>query len=201
MMREQTWFNVVAGVVALAVVAGLFLGASLSGGSATASGSTPPASPSVDHLYLTVAFNPVTGLDEYFPANFTVPAHTLVIVTITNYDNGTNPVPAAVANVIGTVGGTESVVYPGTSAATTVSSVDITDIAHTFSVPVAGGGYALNAPIPAAGPTGLPTTVSFGTYFNQTGDLVWMCMAPCDPGSMVTPGFMTGTITVTASGQ
>lgn len=200
MTREQTWFNVVAGVVALAVVLGVFLGASLSPGSANASGSAPPASATVDHLYLTVAFDPVTGLDQYFPANFTVPAHTLVIVTVTNYDNGTNTVPASAGQVVGTVGGTIVVAAPG-AAPQTVSAVDVTDIAHTFTVPGTGGAYQLNVPIPPAGPTGAPTVVTFGTYFNSTGSLVWMCLAPCDGESMSTPGLMTGTITVTAGGE
>jgi hypothetical protein len=38
--------------------------------------------------------------------------------------------------------------------------------------------------------------VTFSAYCNVTGDFMWHYMAPCDPVSMVTPGYMMGTLTV-----
>lgn len=145
------------------------------------------ASATSDHLYLTVAYNPYTGLDQYFPANFTVPANIPVVITITNYDNGTNLVPAAYAAVRGTVDGTETV----NGAA--VQSVPADQIAHTFTL--LAGPYDINIPIPAAQGT-TPTVVSFTLVLTQTGVFTWHCMAPCDPDAMDTLGFMMGSMTV-----
>ncbi len=145
-----------------------------------------------DHLYLSIGFDPYTGLDQYFPANFTVPANVPVVITITNYDNGTNAVPAAYANVAGTVGGTESITNASVSD-TAVTSVPTTQIAHTFTLTAAP--YDINAPIPSAqGRT--PTVVTFTVVFTSAGQFVWHCKAPCDMSAMMTPGFMTGTVTV-----
>ncbi|MDE1881643.1 MAG: hypothetical protein KGI89_13995, partial [Euryarchaeota archaeon] len=55
----------------------------------------------------------------------------------------------------------------------------------------------LNVPIPvASGAGGTPTEVTFTTVFDHAETLTWTCMAPCGSGPMSTPGFMTGTITV-----
>lgn len=145
-----------------------------------------------EHLYLSIAYDPYTGLDQYFPANFSVPVNVPVIITITNYDNGTNLVPAAFDAVQGTVGGTETVT---TAAASNVpvTSVPADQVAHTFTLIT--GPYDLNVPIPAAQDT-TPTVVSFTVVFTSTGQFVWHCMAPCDDAAMATPGFMTGTVTV-----
>ena len=185
---------IVLGVFAGTVATGVLAPYALSGPSTTA-----PGGPYT--LYLTVAFNPGSGHDEYFPANFTVPAHTLVIVTIADYDNGSNPVPAVDGVVQGTVGGTETVVNATYPSGHAVSSVNGTEVAHTFTV--ATGGYALNVPVPPANRIDtagniVPTLVTFGTYFNLTGTFVWHCLAPCDAWSMRTPGYMMGTLTVEA---
>lgn len=148
-----------------------------------------------DHLYLAIAFNPYTGLDQYFPANFSVPANVPVLITITNYDNGTNIVPAAYAKVLGTVGGTETVTN-GTASGVPVTSVPTTGISHTFTL--IAGPYAVNIPIPPAQDQ-TPTVVSFTVVFATPGQFVWHCMAPCDSAAMATLGFMMGTVTVVGS--
>lgn len=154
----------------------------------------PPVvtSAGTEHLYLSVAYDPFTGLDEYFPANFSVPANIPVLFTITNYDNGTNVVPAAFTQVLGTQGGTETVTN-GTASGVTLSAVAADAIAHTFTIE--SGSVHLNVPIPAAQDT-TPTVVSFTVIFTSAGQFVWHCMAPCDMDAMMTPGFMTGTVTV-----
>jgi hypothetical protein len=154
----------------------------------------PPVvtSAGTEHLYLSIAYDPYTGLDQYFPANFTVSANTPILITITNYDNGTNVVPAAFGQVLGTVGGTETVTN-ATASGVTLSSVPADAITHTFTID--SGSVHLNVPIPAAQDT-TPTVVSFTVTFTSAGEFVWHCMAPCDMDAMTTPGFMTGTVTV-----
>ncbi len=151
------------------------------------------ASPSVpEHLYLTVAFDPYTGADRYFPGNFSIPANVPVTITITNYDNGTNPVPASYGQVLGTVGGTETVTN-ATMNGVAVASVPADHVAHTFTL--ISSPYDINVPIPAAdGQT--PTVVSFTVQFSATGVFDWHCMAPCDGQAMETAGYMTGSVTV-----
>ncbi len=135
---------------------------------------TPP------HLYLTVGFNFTTGEDEYFPANFTIPADVNVVVTITNYDNGTNPVADSLGQVTGTVGG--SAIINGL----TVTSIPGASVSHTFTIMALG----INVPIPAS------SSVTFTIRPEGPGTYQWHCMAPCDTNAMDTPGFMEGTLTV-----
>lgn len=134
------------------------------------------------HLYLTVGFNFTTGEDQYYPANFSVPADVEVVVTITNYDNGTNPVPDQEGRVTGTVGNT------ATASGASFASIPGSQVSHTFSVPALG----INVPIPAS------STVVFSLMLEQPGTYAWHCLAPCDANAMATPGFMEGTLTVGA---
>lgn len=173
---------------AVLLVVGVLLGGIL--GHAVA----PPAvtTSGTEHLYLSIAYDPYTGLDKYFPANFTVPANVPVVITITNYDNGTNAVPAAFSQVLGTVGGTESVTN-ATASGVALTSVPVDRITHTFTLDTSP--YNINVPIPAAQDT-TPTVVTFTVVLTTTGQFVWRCMAPCDMSAMKTPGFMMGTVTV-----
>jgi len=134
------------------------------------------------HLYLTIGFNFTTGLDQYFPANFTIPADLNVVFTITNYDNATNPLSDQFGIVTGTVGGTATI------DGQTVNKIPGSRISHTFSILPLG----VNVPIPGR------STVTFTLIVEQAGSFHWNCMAPCDPESMSTPGFMQGTMTVGA---
>ena len=196
MTTESSWYTWVAAGMALVVVVGLVTGLGLGsgyGGSAKAS-STSQGSNAPAYLYLTVAFNPVNGMDEYFPANFSVPAHTLVHFVITNYDNGVNLVPTQYSQDLGVVGGVSTWDNSSMAAPVTAGSVPLNEISHTFTLE--SGGYMLNVPVPAATDAAHPTTLSFSAYFNTTGTFNWQCMAPCDEGSMATPGYMAGSITV-----
>lgn len=132
------------------------------------------------HLYLTVGFNFTTGEDQYFPANFTIPSDLDVIITITNYDNATNPVPDAYGKVTGTVGGTATI------AGLEVTSIPGRSVSHTFTIMSLG----VNVPLPVS------SSVTFVLYVETAGSYEWHCMAPCDANAMSTPGFMQGTLTV-----
>ncbi|HYM40120.1 MAG TPA: hypothetical protein VEY12_08275 [Thermoplasmata archaeon] len=182
-------------VVTITLVLGILLGSvayGLLAPAGHASGATGPAS--IDRLYLTIAFNPGTGHDEYFPANFTVPADTPVLVTITCYDNASNPVPNAVGEVKGTVGGVETITNETNPNGFVVSRVNGTAVSHTFTLN--SPPYDLNVPVPPAPSKAVPVLVTFGAYFNATGSFMWQCLAPCDPVSMATMGLMMGTVTV-----
>ncbi len=151
------------------------------------------ATPAKDYIYLTIGFNSATGLDEYFPANFSVPAGVPVQFTITNYDNGTNPVANAVGVVRGTVDGTESVSVAG-QPPQVLSALAGNEVSHTFTIE--SGGVFVSAAMPAAVSLSQPTVVTFTVLFNTPGIYTWHCLAPCDLQAMGVPGFMTGTMTV-----
>ncbi|HYK92729.1 MAG TPA: hypothetical protein VEY07_01640 [Thermoplasmata archaeon] len=194
-MTESSWYTWVAAGMALVVVVGLVAGLGLGsnfgspGGTKTGGANSAPA-----YLYLTIAFNPQNGMDQYFPANFSVPANTMVHFVVTNYDNGHNVVASQYTQVLGTVGGVSTWVNSSMSTPVTAGAVPSAEISHTFTLE--NGGYMLNVPIPMATDAANPTTVTFSAFFNSTGTFTWECMAPCDPGSMVTPGYMAGTVTV-----
>jgi plastocyanin len=149
--------------------------------------------PAKDYVSLTIGLDPATGLDQYSPANFSVPAGVPVQFTITNHDNGTNPVANSVGVVRGTVDGTESLSLPG-QAAQIITALPGNQVSHTFTVE--SGGVYVSVAIPAATSSSQPTVVTFTVVFGTPGSYVWMCMAPCDMQAMGVPGFMTGTITV-----
>jgi hypothetical protein len=164
----------VAGILA---VLGLLLGAVLAVGLNLDRAIDETNPPALTHIYLSMAFNPYNGLDEVFPANFTIPAGADVMFTITNYDNATNPVPDSFAVVTG--------VRDVTGAATSGS-----DVTHTFTIHALG----INVPVPPAQGR-KPAIVTFIAHVDVRGDYAWMCMAPCDAVAMATPGFMQGTMT------
>ncbi len=153
-----------------------------------------PAPNGTEYLFLTIGFDYATGLDRYMPANFTVPTHTPVLVTITNYDNASNFVSNASTTVFGTVGNTETMRSSSDTQGMVMGSVPANRIAHTFTL--SDGPYSINVPVAAAASRGDPMIVTFTAYFNVTGTFTWHCMASCDPASMLTSGYMQGTVTV-----
>ncbi|MHB8586327.1 MAG: hypothetical protein ACYDDF_10900 [Thermoplasmatota archaeon] len=181
-------------IALLAFAAIVLAGAAFATGLAASGMGGNPAPSKTDYLYLTITQNPNNGIDTYLPANFSVPAGTDVVVTITNYDNGTNPVDPYYSQIRGTVGGTETL-YADSPGATVVSgSIDNATVGHTFTI--SANGVDVNAPIPPA--TNHPTVVRFTLHFTKAGLYPWNCFAPCDMGAMGKRGYMAGTLTVTA---
>jgi hypothetical protein len=126
---------------------------------------------------------------RYVPANFSVPAHHLLIFVITSHDGSYHRGPCCYndSGVTGVLGDEEYL--NGSSSG--VSAIRASHIAHTFTsfdVP-----YGLNVPIPVASGS-VPTMVQFSLYLNKTGQFTWMCVTFCP--TMMESGFMTGTITV-----
>jgi hypothetical protein len=216
-------------LVGAAVVAatGLILssaGAQASPLSATVTGTAQTSQGVLPHAFLNIATYPdsaqgVHGKDggahpdwvTYGPtSNFRVPAHSLVTVTIKQYDTGdviTNPY---FATPRGTVGGTETV------NGKTVSHVNADSVGHTFTLhaaPTNQDPLFVSVPLPAlpdsAVPVGnaeypKPNVVTFSFITGGRGDYVWNCEFPCGDGfydgfggPMSTRGYMSGTLTVT----
>lgn len=183
-MKDQTFYNLVAGGVAFGIVTmmvvwtGLIAGAGAHTGAAPSDDSAAPA-----NMYLTVQVNPDNGMPQYAPSNFTV-EQGLVIFTISDYDS-VEPWAACPCNVTGTVGNVESI------NGTTVSEVPSSNAAHTFTIAALG----LNVVSPGN------STVTFEVDFTHAGTYVWTCLAPCGSSGysgapMGQPGYMSGTITV-----
>ena len=131
----------------------------------------------------------------YTPSTLVLPAHSLVTLTIRNYDLGDTPLPnnSQFTKVQGTVGGTALVNgKPYTSLAGD-------KVAHTFTITKLN----LNVPIPGDAPNGASyVAVTFTFRTGDAGTYMFECFDPCGTGSMgwmgpmMTKGYMTGTVTV-----
>jgi hypothetical protein len=148
-----------------------------------------------------VSYGPTTDL--------TVPAHSLVTVTIRQYDGGERITNPYFARVHGTIGDVERVNGKVTRA------VDPDHVGHTFTIhaaPTAQDPLFVNAPLPAVPDNAplakgsdypAPNVVTFSFMTKGPGKYVWNCEFPCGDGyyakfggPMATRGYMSGTLTV-----
>jgi hypothetical protein len=148
---------------------------------------------------------------SYSNDNLVVPAHSAVTMTVRQYDTGGEPNNPYFAKVVGTVGGTETI--NGTS----VTSIPVNDVAHTFTLREIAGNAPylyLNAPLPAVSASAAntlhighgtypkPNVVTFTFITKGKGVYLWNCEFPCGDsvsgfgGAMSTYGYMSGTLTV-----
>jgi hypothetical protein len=164
-MSEQGWFNGVALVLVLVVVVGFLAGLGLGGNSGSTSSGGGSAS---------------SG-----PAPYNV---TLWIGA--NINNGHDEVFPA-----------NFTVPAGVPVHVTIFNYDQginneaglpVGVSHTFTIASLGIHVALLAANATQNDT--PTEGSF-TYTFNPGEYQWNCMAPCDPWSMLTSGYMQGVIT------
>ena len=133
-------------------------------------------------------------------ANISLPAKTLIQLTIVSYDGPTPGSTADEVKVTGTVGNNMYVINstvasmsdPTMQWGKNVSSVPIDSLAQTFSIPSLG----INVPVPGG------DMVTTYLYFNQTGVFNWVCLTPCGlgpnggNGAMTQPGWMQGQVNV-----
>lgn len=148
---------------------------------------------------------------SYSNDNLVVPANTTVEVTINQYDSGGPLNNPYFSNVIGTMGGTATI------DGKTVSSVDPTQVGHTFTlrgIPGDGKSLFVSVPLPADNNSGSPVQIGDGAYAKpvvvqfsfQTGSrgvYAWNCEFPCGGSrqgqfgeAMSSYGYMSGTLTV-----
>ncbi|NNM67282.1 MAG: hypothetical protein HKM06_04625 [Spirochaetales bacterium] len=151
--------------------------------------------PAVYHFSLTILPGEVQGKPGwpfYTPADFTLPPDSEVVVTITNYDPGTEPVPSGRNVVSGTEGNSEL------ANGKPVSSLEAGLVSHTFSIEK----LKLNVPVPPLVKKSGPGVVVFRFHTPAEGTYPWQCWAACGSGksgwegAMSTEGFMTGTLKV-----
>lgn len=133
----------------------------------------------------------------YSPSNLVLPAHSLVTITLRDYDMGDTPLPkgSPFTTVQGIVGG---VAYADGHA---YSALAPEKIAHTFTMPQLN----INVPLPGDTTTGKPYgTATFTFRTGAPGIYYFRCMDPCGTGSngwqgpMLTKGYMLGFLTVQA---
>jgi hypothetical protein len=154
------------------------------------------------HIYLTIATPDMLVTEvgpAVMPSSFTFPAHSDVILTVTNFDDAT-ALPAGseqYAIAEGTSGplSIQSMDPADPNAAVTTRTVDrldsATGVSHTFTIAKLG----LNVPIAPKS----RTTFTFHT--GAAGSYDWQCMDPCGSGptgwdgAMSTKGYMIGQVT------
>jgi hypothetical protein len=154
---------------------------------------------------------PEPGWVSYGPTtDLSVPAHSLVSVTIDQYDAGEKITNPYFARVHGSIGGTETV------NGRTVTHADPAAIGHTFTLhaaPTAQSPLFVSVPLPAVPDDAplapgsaypRPVKVTFSFMTGGPGKYVWNCEFPCGDGyyakfggPMSTRGYMSGTLTVT----
>ncbi len=157
----------------------------------------------VVHQDITIVTGDMIGKTEYpayVPSHLVLPAHSTVIVTITNFDDAT-PLPkgfekyAKAAGIDGSVTVQPiDVTNPNgvKGKATQVTGLATADVSHTFTVDALG----INVPIAAH------ARVSFVIQTGAAGTYTFRCYDPCGDGpagwgtAMATENYMEGTITV-----
>jgi hypothetical protein len=137
---------------------------------------------------------------------YKLPAHTLVHVTIYQFDTATGLRNPFLAQIRGTQGGVATI------DGKTVSVINPDDASHTFTVPDLG----ISVPLPgvddnaknqcSAGPCTLDqahTTTTFSFVTPGKGTYRWQCFVPCalksyfgNGGPMQTIGWMSGELVV-----
>lgn len=223
---SKAMIAVLAGVLFVVLVGATMARAGTTPGqlNATVKGTSQTPVGVLPHAFLELATYPdslagehgATGGSEpdwvsYAPTtNLSVPAHSLVTVTIRQYDSGGTVTNPYFANVHGTVDGTITV------NGKTTTRVNPDAIGHTFTIhalPTNQDPLFVSVPLPAlpdqAKPAPgsdypAPAVVTFSFVTGGPGNYVWNCEYPCGDGTyanfggpMATRGYMSGTLTVT----
>ena len=215
----------VLGGVAVVALTGAFLShSSAQAGtlSATVNGTAQTPKGPLSHAFLNLATYPDSMAGEhgsggahpdwvsYGPTSaLRVPAHSLVTVTIKQYDGGETITNKYFAKVRGTVDGTMTV------DGKVETQTDPDTVGHTFTIHAAPTNQdplfvsiplpavADDAPVAAGSDYPAPHIVTFSFVTGGPGEYVWNCEFPCGDGyyakfggAMSTRGYMSGTLTV-----
>ncbi len=154
----------------------------------------------------------------YWPrTDLVVPAHSVVTITIENYDSATPLLNPFYSRPQCTLDDNSACFQsPVTVDGQPLTKYDPTTVSHTFtihsvahannqpwlfvSVPVTG--VADNAPADSAGMPNKPAVTQFTFITGAPGNYIWQCFDPCGSGyngfggPMSTKGYMSGTFTV-----
>ena len=143
--------------------------------------------------------------------NLSVPAHSLVTVTIKQYDGGERIANPYFAEVHGTTDGTMTVDGKSTT------NVDPETVGHTFTIHgqvTDQDPLFVSVPLPAVADDApnldngypAPHVITFSFITKGAGDYVWQCEFPCGDGTyakfggpMASQGYMDGTFKVTGT--
>ena len=135
-----------------------------------------------------------------------LPAHTLINVTIDEYDSGSPLRNQQIGAIQGTIGGVE---YINGQATSLINATLGNGVAHTFSIPTLGINVPLygvdgsaknfcNGPAPCA-TTEAHNVIRFSFDTPGPGQYPWQCFVPCglgflygNGGPMQTIGYMDG---------
>jgi hypothetical protein len=216
---------IVGGVAAVAITGFVLSTAGATPGllKATVNGTADTAQGQLPHAFLNLATYPDSEAGEhgadggahpdwvsYGPtSNFEVPAHSLVTITIDQYDGGETITNPFFAKVRGTVDGTMTV------DGKTMTEADPDAIGHTFTIhalPTNQDPLFVSVPLPAVSDDApevegtdypAPHVVTFSFITGGKGEYVWNCEFPCGDGyyakfggPMSTQGYMSGNINV-----
>lgn len=149
------------------------------------------------------------GYVTYGPvSNFQVPAHSVITVTVTNYDSGGSLNNDYFSHVRGTMDGT------ATLNGAVFRKISTDEVGHTFTIHGLAVGQdelfvsvpmhaVADADVPDTGYTKKPSVTVFSFITGSAGDYVWNCEYPCGDGTignfghvMSTMGYMSGHFTV-----
>jgi len=207
------WLAIVLGVVVVALAIGLYVNKLVRSPAPVSAQQAGPA-----QAQLTLGTTPAVGKLGGNPTwvsylvregnqwkhttTFDVPAHSLVSITILNFDGASGLRNAFLSQVQGTVGDTMQL------NGKTVKTISPDDASHTFTVPQMGivvpiQGVADDAPNQCPEmPCSLDqahNTVTFMIRTGKTGWIRWQCFVPCAAGfidgfsgPMQTIGYMDG---------
>ena len=207
------WLAIVAGVVIVAVAIGLYVNKLVRSPTPIAAAQTGPA-----QAELTLGTTPAVGKLGGNPSwvsylvregnqwkhttTVVVPSHSLVKITVLNFDGASGLRNAFLSQVQGTIGGTMQL------NGKTVKNISPDDASHTFTVPQMGivvpiKGVADDAPNQCPEmPCSLDqahNTVTFMIRTGNSGWIRWQCFVPCAAGfingfggPMQTIGYMDG---------
>jgi len=176
------------------------------------------------HAFMEIATYPDSMAGEHGPdggskpdwvsygptTNLSVPSHSLVTITVKQYDGGEKITNPWFAKVHGTVDGTMTV------DGKTATDANPDAIGHTFTIhalPTNQDPLFVSIPLPAVPEDAKPAPgsdypapylVTFSFVTGGPGEYVWNCEYPCGDGTyakfggpMSTRGYMSGTFTVT----
>jgi hypothetical protein len=207
------WLAIILGVVIVAVAIGLYVNKLVQSPTPVSAQQTGPA-----QAQLTLATTPAVGKLGGHPTwvsyllregdqwkhttTYVVPAHSLLKITILNFDGASGLRNAFLSQVQGTIGETMQLDGKPTK------SISPDDASHTFAVPQLGvvvpiQGVADDAPNQCAEmPCTLDqahTTITFMIRTGNRGWIRWQCFVPCAAGfftgfggPMQTIGYMDG---------